>query len=108
MPLLFRGEVDLGLGAAKHLYEWGHTLFPARSSWMCMSFGVCLSLFHNKDIMKKIRESQFDVVMIDMVTNEHGLALAKSLGLPVIALSANPLAILEVCKTAKKQWKQSI
>jgi len=51
----------------------------------------CDRLLSDRDLWRKLREQNFDLALVDLFTNECGLALAHSLGVPSVAYWALPL-----------------
>ncbi|XP_059481740.1 UDP-glucuronosyltransferase 2C1-like [Neocloeon triangulifer] len=68
------------------LSPWG---VPLDAFWTMPPY--CDTLLSDKGLRRRLRRSHFDVALVDLFTNECGLALAHSLGLPSVAYWALPM-----------------
>lgn len=78
------GQFDLSRLAGKTLWEWGHTMLAQPLDAFCLTRAGCKTLlFDEKELYNQIADSNFDVALVDISGNECGLALVRSLGIPV-------------------------
>jgi hypothetical protein len=78
------GEIDVGKAGAKILWSEGHVVTGLPFDIYCLTEAHCDTLYNNEYINKMINTSTFDLVIVDLIGNECGLALAKSLNVPIV------------------------
>ena len=77
------GEFDLGIAAANMFWEKGSSMKMLPPNVFCIPRTHCDSLFNSKVFADKMNSTKFDVALVDLFTNECGLAYVRSLNIPV-------------------------
>ncbi len=72
-----KGEVDISKAGAEILWNMGHTVRGLPYDMFCLTDCHCDTLFSNKDLQEAIIESDFDLVIVDLIANECSLAFAQ-------------------------------
>ena len=69
--------VDIGMKGAKLVWKEGHTSFGFEPDLFCLTECHCNTLLFNDTLRNDIIEAHFDLVLVDMIANECGMALAR-------------------------------
>ncbi|CAB4066253.1 UGT [Lepeophtheirus salmonis] len=80
------GEIDINISATKLLWKDGESVYKVPSDIFCVTRAHCHTLFtvHSAKMKKVLDSGNFELAIVDIIANECGLAMAKSLGIPVV------------------------
>ena len=72
-----QGEVDIRRAGAEILWNQGHSVRGLPFDMFCLTDCHCDTLYSNRDLLNTISQSNFDLVIVDLIANECSLALAR-------------------------------
>ncbi len=77
-------SLDINQVGAKILWNYGHSVLGLPTDIFCLTDAHCNTLYNSPAMASLLNQTQFDLVIVDLIANECGLALAKTLGVPLV------------------------
>ena len=85
-----KGVLDTGIAWGKYFWNQGHSIFSLPLDLFCLIDVHCYTLHHDPQLKHLLKTQTFDLAIIDLIGNECGIALVKSLQVPIIGFWGFP------------------
>ncbi|XP_059092705.1 UDP-glucosyltransferase 2-like isoform X2 [Tigriopus californicus] len=79
-----QGEMEINKEVGQLLWNRGADLTTLPRDLFCLAGVHCQSLFYDPDVIRLFNETRFDLAIVDLIANECGVALAKSVHVPIV------------------------